>query len=203
MAHPCRRLYKGVKGLAYVLKVEYTLSRSVQFSYQEAKHNSSADAGTHSLLSPTCNKAIFCTTKDYSYECNRVDPSTNAIRKSYLPSMNPSTTVYQPREAPETSHEANKYSQTTTTSPPHPNEPPPSYDDATNSTLAPLLVGPPPNYGTQQAYTDADESSMSSHPEESTRVLPEWIGQGLVVLCFLGLLYGFWNVVNEPDSVYR
>lgn len=120
--------------------------------------------------------------------------------------MNPSTMVYQPREAPETSHEANKCSQepqTTTTSPPHPNEPPPSYDDATNSTSAPLLVGPPPNYGTQQAYTDADESSMSSHAEESTRVLPEWIGQGLVVLCFLGLLYGFWSVVNEPDSVYR
>ena len=91
--------------------------------------------------------------------------------------MNPSTMVYQLREAPETSHEANKYSQepqTTTTSPPHPNEPPPSYDDATNSTSAPLLVGPPPNYGTQQAYTDADESSMSSHTEESTRVLPEW-----------------------------
>ncbi|OCK99473.1 uncharacterized protein K441DRAFT_216314 [Cenococcum geophilum 1.58] len=93
--------------------------------------------------------------------------------------------------------------QTTAASPQHPNEPPPSYDDATNSASAPLLVGPPPNYGTQQAYTDADESSMSSHPEESTRVLPEWIGQGLVVLCFLGLLYGFWSVVNEPDFVYR
>lgn len=153
-----------------------------------------------SLLSPTC------ATKDCSYECNRVDSSTNAIQESYLSSMNPSTTVYQPREAPETSHEANKYPQepqTTAASPQHPNEPPPSYDDATNSASAPLLVGPPPNYGTQQAYTDADESSMSSHPEESTRVLPEWIGQGLVVLCFLGLLYGFWRVVNEPDFIYR
>ncbi|OCL14859.1 hypothetical protein AOQ84DRAFT_384432 [Glonium stellatum] len=101
--------------------------------------------------------------------------------------MNPSTTEHH---------------QTAAASPPHPNEPPPSYDDATNSASTPLLVGPPPNYGTQ-AYTDADESSMSSHPEESTRVLPEWVGQGLVVLCFLGLLYGFWRVVSEPELVYR
>src|SRR4051812_3688155 len=75
---------------------------------------------------------------------------------------------------------------------PPPNEPPPSYDDATHSSSTPLLVGPPPNYGTPRAYPEAEDSSMlSSDIEETTRALPEWVGQGLVVLCFLGILYGF------------
>ncbi|OCK86142.1 hypothetical protein K432DRAFT_399589 [Lepidopterella palustris CBS 459.81] len=87
-----------------------------------------------------------------------------------------------------------------TRTPPHPNELPPSYDDATHSPSAPLLVGPPPTYGTdQQAYPEPDQSSISSELEDTTRTLPEWVGQGLVVLCFLGILYGLYKLVNDPD----
>ncbi|KAF2470277.1 uncharacterized protein BDR25DRAFT_33219 [Lindgomyces ingoldianus] len=82
---------------------------------------------------------------------------------------------------------------------PPPDEPPPSYDDATHSSSSPLLVGPPPNYGTYQAYPEPDaSSSASSDIEETTRALPEWVGQALVVLVFLGILYGFWRLVNDP-----
>ncbi|KAF2122139.1 hypothetical protein BDV96DRAFT_640202 [Lophiotrema nucula] len=84
---------------------------------------------------------------------------------------------------------------------PPPDEPPPSYADATHSSSSPLLVGPPPNYGTYRAYTEPDESSVSSSDIESTsRSLPEWVGQALVVLSFLFIIYCFWKLVNDTDG---
>ncbi|KAF2018321.1 hypothetical protein BU24DRAFT_461271 [Aaosphaeria arxii CBS 175.79] len=81
-----------------------------------------------------------------------------------------------------------------------PEEPPPSYDDATHSSHSPLLVGPPPDYGTYRAYPSPDVSSVASSDIEGTsRSLPEWVGQAMVVLCFLGIIYGFWRVVNDPN----
>ncbi|KAF2242183.1 hypothetical protein BU26DRAFT_571411 [Trematosphaeria pertusa] len=86
--------------------------------------------------------------------------------------------------------------------PPPPDEPPPSYDDATHSSSSPLLVGPPPNYGTDQAYAEPAESSVASSEIESTdRSLPEWVGQALVVIVFIGIIYGFWKLVNDPDGL--
>lgn len=77
---------------------------------------------------------------------------------------------------------------------------PPSYEDATHSSTAPLLVGPPTDYGTQRAYPSRDTSSVaSSDIERTTRSLPEWVGQALVVFCFVGIIYGFWKLVNDPD----
>jgi hypothetical protein len=81
---------------------------------------------------------------------------------------------------------------------PPPEYAPPSYDDATHSATAPLLVGPPPDYGTYRAYPSPDASSIaSSEIEETSRSLPEWVGQALVVMCFVGIIYGFWRLVNE------
>ncbi|KAH7085907.1 hypothetical protein BKA63DRAFT_560533 [Paraphoma chrysanthemicola] len=83
-----------------------------------------------------------------------------------------------------------------------PDYPPPSYDDATRSETAPLLAGPPPNYGAFRAYVDPDESSIaSSEVESADRSLPEWVGQALVVFLFVSIMYGFWKVINAPDSL--
>jgi len=30
--------------------------------------------------------------------------------------------------------------------------------------------------------------------------LPEWVGQALVVLCFLGILYAFWRVIEDEGD---
>ncbi|PSN62363.1 hypothetical protein BS50DRAFT_638011 [Corynespora cassiicola Philippines] len=92
------------------------------------------------------------------------------------------------------------YSQHTIYYPPPPDEPPPSYDDATHSASTPLLVGPPPDYGTYRAYPEPDQSSVaSSDIEQSDRSLPEWVGQILVVFVFVAIIYGFWKLVNDPD----
>jgi len=83
-----------------------------------------------------------------------------------------------------------------------PDYPPPSYDDATRSDAAPLLAGPPPNYGAFRAYGDADESSIaSSEVESADRTLPEWVGQALVVFVFVSIMYGFWKIINAPDNL--
>lgn len=83
---------------------------------------------------------------------------------------------------------------------PVPDEPPPSYDYATHSDTTPLLVGPPPDYGTYRAYQDSDTASTASgEPESSSRSFPEWAGQFFVVLSFIGIMYGFWIVVNDPN----
>ncbi|KAF2277545.1 uncharacterized protein EI97DRAFT_457548 [Westerdykella ornata] len=88
---------------------------------------------------------------------------------------------------------------------PHPNEPPPAYDppsyeEATRSSSAPLLVGPNLGYGTYQAYEDLEANSVaSSNIEESTRSLPEWVGQALVVIVFLAIIYMFWEFVHDAD----
>jgi len=85
--------------------------------------------------------------------------------------------------------------------PPPPDYPPPSYDDATRSGTVPLLVGAPPDYGAFRAYTEPDESSLASSEVESTgRTLPEWVGQALVVVMFVSIIYGFWTVINAPDT---
>ncbi|CAO2656400.1 Nn.00g052030.m01.CDS01 [Neocucurbitaria sp. VM-36] len=83
-----------------------------------------------------------------------------------------------------------------------PDEPPPSYDDATGSASAPLLVGPPPDYGAFRAYAEPDESSIASSEVEATdRSLPEWVGQALVVFVFVTIIYGFYRIINAPDSM--
>ncbi|ORX98612.1 hypothetical protein BCR34DRAFT_606885 [Clohesyomyces aquaticus] len=87
---------------------------------------------------------------------------------------------------------------------PPPDDPPPSYEDATHSSSSPLLVGPPPNYGTYRAYPEPDpdpSSTASSDIEETTRSLPEWVGQAMVVLVFLAILYGFFRLVNDTDGL--
>ncbi|KAF2008206.1 hypothetical protein P154DRAFT_614566 [Amniculicola lignicola CBS 123094] len=72
---------------------------------------------------------------------------------------------------------------------PPPDEPPPSYDDATQSSFAPLLTGPPPpSYGTYAYPEPAASSTASSDDADSSRVLPEWVGQALVVICFLCII---------------
>jgi hypothetical protein len=79
---------------------------------------------------------------------------------------------------------------------PPPDYPPPSYDDATGPATAPLLAGAPPGYGT----TFPDQSSIaSSEVEDSDTTLPEWLGQALVVLIFVSIIYGFLRIVNAPD----
>lgn len=83
---------------------------------------------------------------------------------------------------------------------PLPDYPPPSYDDATGSETAPLLVGPPPDYGAFRAYSDAS-SLASSEVEATDRSLPEWVGQSLVVFVFVAIIYGFYKVINAPDSL--
>ncbi|KAF1843992.1 uncharacterized protein K460DRAFT_317036 [Cucurbitaria berberidis CBS 394.84] len=83
---------------------------------------------------------------------------------------------------------------------PPPNYPPPSYDDATGSPAALLLVGPPPDYGAFRTYHD--ESSIASSEVEATdRSLPEWVGQALVVFVFVTIIYGFYRIINTPDSM--
>lgn len=84
-----------------------------------------------------------------------------------------------------------------------PDEPPPSYDDATQSAATPLLVGPPPGYGTHTAYSehdpDLEESSVaSSDIERSDASLSESIGQVLGMLIFFSIMYGFWRFINTP-----
>ncbi|KAF2731096.1 hypothetical protein EJ04DRAFT_567185 [Polyplosphaeria fusca] len=85
---------------------------------------------------------------------------------------------------------------------PPPDEPPPSYEIATHSAASPLLVGPPPNYGTYSAYSEPEESSIASDDNDmNSRTLPEWVGQMLVVISFLAIIYGFWRLVNEPERL--
>lgn len=86
--------------------------------------------------------------------------------------------------------------------PPPPEDPPPSYDDATRSSNAPLLVGPPPDYGTAyRAYPEPDTSSTaSSDIERTNRSLPEWVGQALVVFCFVAIIYGFFSLANDVSD---
>ncbi|KAF2129877.1 hypothetical protein P153DRAFT_356554 [Dothidotthia symphoricarpi CBS 119687] len=89
-----------------------------------------------------------------------------------------------------------------------PDEPPPSYDDATQSSTAPLLVGPPPDYGTYRAYSDPDpdleESSVaSSDTGRNDGSLPVWVGQALVVLVFVSIMYGFWRFITAPDDLHN
>jgi hypothetical protein len=36
--------------------------------------------------------------------------------------------------------------------------------------------------------------------EATERTLPEWIGQIFVVIIFVAIIYGFWSVINAPDS---
>jgi hypothetical protein len=65
------------------------------------------------------------------------------------------------------------------------------------------MAGPPPNYGTVRAYPELEpdaSSTASSDIEETTRSLPEWVGQALVVLVFLAILYGFFRLVNDTDG---
>ncbi|KAL1800110.1 hypothetical protein ACET3X_000452 [Alternaria dauci] len=80
--------------------------------------------------------------------------------------------------------------------PPHenppPDEPPPSYDDAVG------MTGAPPGYGTFRPYTD-ESSIASSEVEPTQRALPEWLGQVLVVLVFICIIYGFCHFINTPD----
>ncbi|KAF2501628.1 hypothetical protein BU16DRAFT_534279 [Lophium mytilinum] len=85
------------------------------------------------------------------------------------------------------------------------NELPPSYADATQSETAPLLSGPPPTYGTHERVypsppASVHSSATSSAHEAGIRSLPEWVGQALVVLCFLGILYAFWRVIEEEGE---
>ncbi|USP73340.1 hypothetical protein yc1106_00614 [Curvularia clavata] len=75
---------------------------------------------------------------------------------------------------------------------PHNDEPPPSYDDAV------AISGAPPGYGTFTHFPE-DSSIASSEVDSSDRALPEWLGQLLVVLIFLGLIYGFWRFVHDDD----
>jgi hypothetical protein len=56
------------------------------------------------------------------------------------------------------------------------------------------------SYGTHRAYPEPDfHSEVSSDIEETTRSLPEWVGQALVVLAFLTIIYGFWEFVHDTD----
>jgi hypothetical protein len=77
---------------------------------------------------------------------------------------------------------------------------PPSYEDATGSPSAPLLVGPSDNYGTYRAFPEPDVSSEAESDIEATsRGLPIWVGQLVVVICFLSIIYGFWRLINNAD----
>jgi hypothetical protein len=61
-------------------------------------------------------------------------------------------------------------------------------------------VGPSLNYGTNRAYPDLEAATeASSDIEETTRSLPEWVGQALVVIVFLSIIYGFWEFVHDID----
>lgn len=81
-----------------------------------------------------------------------------------------------------------------------PDEPPPSYEDATRLESAPLLVGPPPDYGAFRAYGDPDGSSVaSSEVEPAERSLAEYLGQAMVVAVFVGIIYLFWTVIDGSD----
>ncbi|KAJ4990754.1 hypothetical protein SVAN01_03763 [Stagonosporopsis vannaccii] len=83
---------------------------------------------------------------------------------------------------------------------PPPEEQLPSYDDATHSSTAPLLVGPPPDYGAFRAYVDPDESSAAtSEADDGEQYLPERIGQAFTVCILVGILYLFWRAINQPD----
>lgn len=80
-----------------------------------------------------------------------------------------------------------------------PEDPPPSYDDATHSERTPLLVGPPPDYGVYRAYVEPDASSTASSDQGvTTRSLPEWVGQIFVVFCFVIIMYAFWQFASDP-----
>lgn len=84
---------------------------------------------------------------------------------------------------------------------PPPDEPLPSYDDATNSSTSPLLVGPPPDYGAFRAYVDPDESSeASSEADDTEQYLPDRIGQAFAVCLLIGMLYLFWRIINQPEQ---
>lgn len=66
-----------------------------------------------------------------------------------------------------------------------------------------MLVGPGVHvdYGTQGGFPDLEAGSYaSSDVEESSRSLPEWVGQALVVFIFLSIIYGFWEYVIHSDS---
>lgn len=85
---------------------------------------------------------------------------------------------------------------------PPPEEPPPSYDDATHSLTSPLLEGPPPDYGAFRAYVDPDESTMaSSDVDDTEQYLPERVGQVFTMCMLVGILYLFWTIINQPDPV--
>lgn len=82
-----------------------------------------------------------------------------------------------------------------------PNHPPPSYDDATHSETSPLLVGPPPGYGTY-AEVDAQSTSSStvaSDVEEETSVA-EYVGHAVVVFMFFAVVYGLWSIASDPPD---
>ncbi|KAF2793679.1 hypothetical protein K505DRAFT_375166 [Melanomma pulvis-pyrius CBS 109.77] len=94
-----------------------------------------------------------------------------------------------------------------------PDDPPPSYDDATHSSITPLLVGPPPDYGTgyragPDYYTGfrpgpvpGASSTASSDTEVTSRSLPEWVGQALVVFCFVFILSALFTLLNDSDGL--
>lgn len=83
---------------------------------------------------------------------------------------------------------------------PPPEEPLPSYDDATHSSTSPLLVGPPPDYGAFRAYVDPNESSeASSEVDDTEQYLPERIGQVFTMSMLVAILYLFWSIIIRPD----
>ncbi|PVH92769.1 hypothetical protein DM02DRAFT_619726 [Periconia macrospinosa] len=90
--------------------------------------------------------------------------------------------------------------------PPPPNEPPPSYHDATHSETSPLLVGPPPGYGTYSPYRDHDAHSSSatttSEIEVEETTATEYVGQAVVVALFCGIMYGFWLLASHPADYF-
>lgn len=56
-------------------------------------------------------------------------------------------------------------------------------------------------YGTYRAFPDLEaQSDTSSDIEESSRSLPEWVGQALVVFVFLSIIYGFWEFVHSDSD---
>jgi hypothetical protein len=101
---------------------------------------------------------------------------------------------YDPPSAPpvDTFHDHHHHDDLLPDEPPYLRDPPPSYDDAV------AISGAPPGYGTFGHYTE-DSSIASSEVEPTDRALPEWLGQLLVVLIFLCLIYGFWQFVHGDD----
>ena len=83
-----------------------------------------------------------------------------------------------------------------------PDEPPPSYDEVTRLESAPLLVGPPPDYGAFTAYGDPETSTVASSEAEGTdRSFAEYVGQFFVLIVLGLIVYAFWKVIDGATDI--